>query len=84
MGNASSRVRHEGCSSNDHGVLLFLYRSWAVFVPEFRNGRYADRGRNARNEANQDATDASDWGSQYSFCSCSQCQRENAFSDCSR
>lgn len=74
MGNNNSiRINPSGNEGNSGSrILLFLHRTWTVIVTE-----------KWRTRVNRNCDSVSEYGSQmsqYSFCSCSQCQRDDGFS----
>ncbi|KAJ3624502.1 hypothetical protein MTP99_018118 [Tenebrio molitor] len=73
MGNSASDSSLETGREIGSRVLLFLHRTWTVIVTEKWRTRVTRRNCDS-------VSDYDSRCSQYSFCSCSQCQRDDGFS----
>jgi len=73
----SFEIEHGGGKEKNSKVLVFLHRTWAVILTS------KTRTLTRLKKRNQDKDTCSDYTSQYSqysFCSCSQCQKDDGFS----
>ena len=80
MGNSGSNYRTSRAENGREigsRLLQFLQRTWEVIV--------VDKWRTRVTKGSDGGSDYASQYSQYSFCSCSQCQRDDGFSSgCAR